>query len=243
MSKLTIAASQDFSGQLLFWIDTIDFTNGAGPRAIATFASDQFGGAKISSTVLIDGSSGRNEIAVNTDFRGLDASGWHFSNWATGDRVVINGSSASEAITGSVRRDIIAGGGGNDTISGLDGNDLISGGAGADHLKGGVGNDTLSYGGSIGAVHVNLAKSDVFGGDATGDDISGFEHVIGGNGNDELIGSATNNRLTGGAGADFLIGGAGHDRFIFRHLGDSPAISPISAMESTTTSISAPSTR
>ena len=108
----------------------------------------------------------------------------------------------------------IDGGAGNDTITGSSGNDTISGGAGADTLTGGGGNDTVSYA-SSGAVTINLNLTTAqVGNDAAGDILSGFENVIGSNGNDTLIGDANNNTLTGGSGNDVLDGGDGNDVFL-----------------------------
>jgi Ca2+-binding RTX toxin-like protein len=97
-------------------------------------------------------------------------------------------------------------------------------------------------------VRVNLATGLGFGGDAEGDDIAGFERLLGGALGDTLTGSAANetihglagnDSIRGGAGADLLrggdgndtieggtgrdqmFGGAGADRFFFRAVAES----------------------
>ena len=116
-----------------------------------------------------------------------------------------------EAVIGSDRSDRIAAGAGDNLIVGGAGDDTLAGGAGADTLQGGEGRDTLDYGGSTGAVVVDLAASTASRGDAEGDVISSFENAAGGAGSDSLLGTAAGNLLAGGAGADTLDGRAGDD--------------------------------
>jgi Ca2+-binding RTX toxin-like protein len=221
MTTLTVSQSTDFSDLLLFHVTLVDFVNTREP-ATAVFAGSQFGGV-IDRNLVVDGSAGRNEILINTDFTGLDASGWVFHNWQPGDRVTIQGSAFSERLTGSAVRDVISAGGGSDTVKGRSGSDLISGGDGMDWLNGGSGRDTVSYRESLGGVEVDLARDLAFGGDATGDEIANFENVTGGAGNDWLRGKAGENRLEGGFGADLLRGRGGADLYIYRDISDSAA--------------------
>lgn len=159
----------------------------------------------------------------NTGQNGL----WHFRY--VGD-INQGGGSGNEVLTGSSGADTLNGGAGNDTVAGL---------GGADVLTGGVGIDWLDYIASLQAVTINLGTNLASGGDASGDQISGFEAVrgsayaddltgtvnsdnlegIAGNdllsglaGNDYLSGGDGNDTLMGGAGADQLQGGAGRDR-------------------------------
>ena len=128
---------------------------------------------------------------------------------------------------------------GADTLTGNGGNDVIRGGAGADSLSGGDGVDMVQYTGSDAGVTVDLNADPITGlqaasgGDATGDQIQGFEYVrgsdfgdvltgndernvlIGGNGADSIAGNGGNDVIRGGAGADSLSGGAGGDQFVF----------------------------
>jgi len=146
--------------------------------------------------VDVDGDSAQAHFAVTFDGDGhIDASG-HDGG------VVIAGGSGDETIIGSHFADTIHGGAGNDSIEG---------GGGADTLVGGDGIDTLSYLHDTSGVTVNLATSTATGGEAAGDVISGFEHVIGGSGNDTLLGDGGDNYLEGGGGNDTLAGGDGND--------------------------------
>ncbi len=222
MAKLIIGASANFSGRLLFNIDTIQFTQ----RADAIFQSIQFGANRIADDVEIRGSSGVNRIIVNSGIGGFDASDWSFSFWQERDRLIVNGSTFGETLKGSVRNDRIFGNGGNDTIKGGAGHDLISGGIGRDSLEGGTGNDTLSYAGDVFGARVDLGRNEASRGEAAGDRISGFENVTGGGGSDVLTGSNAANRITGGGGGDTLEGDGGADRFVYRALTDSAPDTP-----------------
>ncbi|MGD9479330.1 DUF5801 repeats-in-toxin domain-containing protein [Shinella sp. G-2] len=105
-----------------------------------------------------------------------------------------------------------------DTITGSSGNNLIEGGAGADTLNGGTGIDTVSYAHSSVGVTVDLgivgptAQSSP--GDASGDQLTGFENILGSAFNDTLTGDINDNLLMGGAGDDQLHGGGGSDRLV-----------------------------
>ena len=94
----------------------------------------------------------------------------------------------------------------NDSLTGDAGSNAIDGGAGADTLAGGQGMDTLDYSRSTAAVSVDLSDHSASGGHATGDVISGFEHVVGSR-YDDTLGAAS----AGGG----LSGGGGNDRFVF----------------------------
>ena len=147
---------------------------------------------------------------------------------ATGDRLLgierVEGSRFDDAIGGSAGADTLQGGGGKDTINGHDGNDVIAGGAGANSLDGGAGVDVADYTASPAGVFVRLWAKDGKGGDAEGDRLVDFEHLIGSSHADALGGSGGANLLQGGGGADVLngqqgadtlVGGAGADVFQF----------------------------
>ena len=127
-----------------------------------------------------------------------------------------------ETVTGTSGDDHLAGGIGNDTLSGLGGNDTLIGGAGADTLHGGngddmlfgggggdtldggSGDDTVSYAGlnSI-ALTLNAGGSGTgTGGDANGDTLTGIEHVIGTDHDDQFLLSLGGPTVDGGAGTD-----------------------------------------
>jgi Ca2+-binding RTX toxin-like protein len=142
--------------------------------------------------------------------------------------VSIAGTTTSDSwdFSGTMLDDIatVSSGAGDDVVIGSAGDDIIIGGAGADTLNGGGGSNTLSYAGSATGVTINLLAMTASGGDAAGDVISNFHHVIGSNGADTLIGNDADNqlsggsgadRLTGGLGVDTLTGGAGGDVFVF----------------------------
>lgn len=136
------------------------------------------------------------------------------------DYAVMGG--GADTVVGLGGNDQLYGEGGEDTLLGGSGNDLIEGGIGADMLIGGVGSDTLMYSNSAAGVTINLTTSTASGGEATGDEIAGFENVIGTDAVDNLTGNSAVNRLEGGAGADTLVavgngdtlvGGAGGDTY------------------------------
>jgi Ca2+-binding RTX toxin-like protein len=118
-----------------------------------------------------------------------------------------------EGAIGSRLNDAITGGAGVNFLDGDVGNDTIEGGQGADILMGGEGNDTVSYASSSAGVNVSIefASAAGVGGDAEGDDLNGFEAVIGSAHNDTLTGSGTHDTIEGGAGADVINGANGQD--------------------------------
>jgi Ca2+-binding RTX toxin-like protein len=130
-----------------------------------------------------------------------------------------------EAIVGGKGNDVLTGNELANEIYGGDGDDLVQGGAGADALYGGTDstdtsvNDTVSYASSKSDVLVVLALGQLtqVGGEPSGEKIMGFEHVIGGSGNDSLFGGLINsadntvNHISGGAGNDVIQGYGGAD--------------------------------
>ncbi len=126
-----------------------------------------------------------------------------------------------EGAVGSDEDDYITGNASDNIIEGRDGGDTLMGGAST--------GDTLSYENSDRRVRVDLADgsdtaSSASGGHATGDEISGFEHLTGSAYGDILtalstdsgIGSAgmTGSTLKGLGGDDTLEGGSGNDTLI-----------------------------
>ncbi|MES2664627.1 MAG: calcium-binding protein [Pseudomonadota bacterium] len=126
----------------------------------------------------------------------------------------ITGNSVDNLLIAGSGSDVLAGGAGNDSIFGETGNDTVYGDAGADSLEGGDGFDVLSYASSAAAVQINLALKLHTGGDAEGDYIRDFEHVIGSAFNDVMTGDIFDRILSGGAGDDTLYGGTGIDTLI-----------------------------
>jgi Ca2+-binding RTX toxin-like protein len=146
----------------------------------------------------------------------------------------IQGTAASETLTGTNSDDEIYGLDGYDFLYGLDGNDLLVGGFGSDTLDGGTGADTMVGGEGndtfyvddsddvveevwagypdTDIVHVSVDYFDV--GTAAVEQIH-YE----GNGNGTIIGSDTNNYIGGNGGTDWLQGKGGND-WLFGNSGD-----------------------
>jgi Ca2+-binding RTX toxin-like protein len=161
----------------------------------------------------VDGGIGNDTLDLSgntTRFAAIDmvAGTWDMSASSGGARTIAN----IEIVKGTQLGDTMTGGSGSQTLEGEDGLDLIKGGADGDTLNGGGGSgDYVIYTGSA-AVTINLTTSAASGGDATGDLISNFENVIGGDGADKLTGSSGANILSGGIGNDVLKGEGGDDR-------------------------------
>lgn len=120
----------------------------------------------------------------------------------------------------------LIGGDGDDVLTGDRFNNIIEGGKGADQLVGGLGVDTLSYAGSAAGVTVVLSLQGtsnadgskngavvlpLWGGDAEGDEIWGFENLLGSAKNDYLEGDDKANTIQGGDGDDAICGAGGND--------------------------------
>jgi Ca2+-binding RTX toxin-like protein len=130
---------------------------------------------------------------------------------ASGDRLI-----GFENILGSAFNDTLTGDNGDNSLTGGMGNDVLRGGAGADFLDGGAGtSDTVSYVGSVAGVYVGLSANQfALFGDADGDQIFGFENIIGSDVGDTLIGGAAANIINGGGGDDVIRGSGGNDTLI-----------------------------
>lgn len=95
---------------------------------------------------------------------------------------------------------VIEGGAGDDQLNGTS-NGTISGGPGADVMTvSGTGN-LLDYSGSPVGVAVNVVTNSASGGDAEGDQISGFTHLTGSAGDDTLT-AGNGARIDGDGGSD-----------------------------------------
>lgn len=128
-----------------------------------------------------------------------------------GGNDVLIGGADDDSLAGGRGHDTLIGEDGNDRLRGDDGDDFLHGGLGADLLEGGAGNDMVSYSGSITGVVVNLGNQTVARGDASGDVISGFEHVEGSAQDDFLTGNFEDNIFRGGIGDDQMYGRGGFD--------------------------------
>lgn len=117
----------------------------------------------------------------------------------------IDGTNASETLSGTVDGDL---------ISGFDGNDRLDGELGIDGILGGAGNDTINGGTGQDVLFGEAGRDNLFGG-------SDDDNLFGGDGNDRLLGETGDDYLDGGDGDDALsgnqgnntlVGGAGDDR-------------------------------
>ena len=183
--------------------DVLTGDNGAN-RLEGGAGADMLNGGSGADTVSYAGSAAAVTVNLATDtVSGGDAEG-----------DVIDG---FENVVGSAYEDV---------LTGDNGANRLEGGAGADVLDGGSGVDTVSYAGSAASVTINLARGWMLGGDAEGDEISGFEIVEGSAHRDMLTGDGGANRLfglggsddlRGGGGNDMLVGGLGFDTFHFSY--------------------------
>lgn len=118
--------------------------------------------------------------------------------------LALNGSAASDLLSGSNYAEVLAGLGGNDTLNAGGGADTIDGGGGDDLVNAGDGDDRVLGG----------AGNDTLNGNA------GRDSLDGGDGSDVLAGGAGNDTLAGGEGPDTLIGGAGNDLYLLTSIPD-----------------------
>jgi len=163
---------------------------------------------------LIKGDGGRDTLsggAGNDTLSGGD--GNDSLDGRAGDDL-LRGGNGRDTMLGGTGNDTLTGDAGGDSIDGGDNDDLVAGGAGADTMAGGTGNDTLSYADDTAGVTIDMTAGTGVGGDADGDSFSGFEHLLGGLGNDDLNGDSVWNQISGGAGNDTLRGNAGYDTLI-----------------------------
>ncbi|CAH0306341.1 Ig-like domain-containing protein [Roseomonas sp. CECT 9278] len=115
-----------------------------------------------------------------------------------------------DGITGDANANLLDGGAGADIINGGIGNDTIIGGAGADNLDGGDGIDLASYDAAATGVAITLGQIGTLG-DALGDQLTGFENLLGSTHGDVLGGDTGANSIDGASGDDTIRGGAGAD--------------------------------
>ncbi len=117
----------------------------------------------------------------------------------------IRGGPGNDRLVGSSVKDVLGGGDGNDVIQAGGGDDVVDGGFGADSMDGGAGTELLSYEPRSAAVTVSQDGVANDGTAGEGDNVTGFE---------ELVGTAFADTLSAGAGATNLIGGGGDDELI-----------------------------
>ena len=164
--------------------------------------------------------------AIKFDLNGDQSEFYLYNgNYLAGDTVSnfegVIGTGLADRLIGNEFNNYLSGSGGADHISGGAGNDIIHGGHGLDTLDGGEGFDIASYEGAQFAIRFDLNGSQTEqyqyqGRWYNGDNVSGFEGVIGTSHNDVFIGDSENNYFVGGAGNDQFTGGEGSDTFIFK---------------------------
>jgi len=136
-----------------------------------------------------------NGLNVLKSLKGFD-NYWASPVFATSNRRhTVTGSDEANVITGGTNDDRIYLSKGGDTLYGLGGTDTLDG----SKLDGPSG------------INVDLRDEQSIN---TGDEISGFENVVGTSRNDLLLGNDQDNRLKGGDGKDFLYGFDGNDTLI-----------------------------
>jgi Ca2+-binding RTX toxin-like protein len=138
---------------------------------------------------------------------------------SSGDDTIAGGD-GDDTIKGADGNDILQGGAGDDTLQGGAGNDVISDGEGADIVDGGDGDDvviaaadaqndtytggdgfdTIDYSTSDESVTFNMIANTAEGLAIGEDTIEGFEHAIGGAGDDHFIVGHHATIMTGGGG-------------------------------------------
>jgi len=110
------------------------------------------------------------------------------------------GDAGEDRLLGGENADEIHGGAQNDRIYGEEGNDQLFGGAGGDQIEGGDGNDRAA------------GDADDTGDVADATFGSGWDTLIGNDGNDLLLGQGGKDKLEGALGRDRLDGGTGDDQ-------------------------------
>ena len=137
--------------------------------------------------------------------------------WAGSGNDTVHGGAGSDGIAGDDDDDLLFGDGGNDTINGGGGVDTIEGGLGADVMAGGAtAGDTVSYAASVSGIRITLEFGTMttgIGGDAAGDQVSGFLNALG-SAHDDRIEDLVKGTLAFGYNDSGFYGGAGRDRLI-----------------------------
>lgn len=133
----------------------------------------------------------------------------------------VNGTAASEALSGTDGKDMILGEGGNDTIAGGNCHDTILGGIGNDNLQGNSGADSLLGGDGIDKLEGGSGSDTILGGDGLDQIFGGFngDSLSGGQAKDFVFGQEGNDTISGGEGDDFLDGGDNRDE-VLGEIGD-----------------------
>ena len=184
--------------------DTIQFGDGITPENV------RFHGEDNDLVITFEGSDGsirvRNGLSSDTtkieNFTFEDGTIYTYEEVLS--KLVTEGSSEADSISGSVVGETIKGEAGDDSIDALEGNDTIYGGDGADTINTGSGDDVV-YGGS--------------GNDSIYNEF-GNDYIDGGDGDDYIETRSGNDTIVGGRGNDSIYDNSGgNDTFIY-NLGD-----------------------
>ncbi len=208
MATLTITNDRDFRGEILdliFGIDTIEFSAAAPAFKSVIFGSEQFGSGAglIANNVTIKGVVGADGTVFNTMSVRLSTAGsfsaanWNFPDGAD-DRINLQ----------------LVGTGSADTLTGTGFNDTLNGGGSGDTLNGGGGVDTASYNEAPGPVTVVMLDVALNAGIAAGDTYNSIENLFGSSSDDFLAGNNGANRINGSNGNDILVGQGGNDTLL-----------------------------
>ena len=138
-------------------------------------------------------------------------------NYAWTGKIIINGTSKSEFLTGNGKNSTINGSNGNDTISaygdkmkifGDKGNDLILSNGNKIKISGGNGKDIIKNRGDNSSLAGDAGNDFIINGEYWENELGGKKVTIsGGTGNDTITSNGNNSRLDGGAGDDLIYNG------------------------------------
>ncbi len=140
----------------------------------------------------------------------------------------LNGTSGNDTLTGGAGDDIISGFGGDDTLYGMAGDDLISGGTGSDWIEGGDDDDVIytnggaidyAFGGAGNDIIYNYgpvtSQADLVSSySLTSAQLSDYDGLFGGDGDDIIYAQYNNANLYGEGGNDQLFGSSGNNNYI-----------------------------
>ncbi|MFO1034633.1 MAG: calcium-binding protein [Hyphomicrobiales bacterium] len=198
-------------------------------NVISGFSGDDriFGGAGDDTLIggdnndTLEGGAGADILKGGQAALGSDASGWRdLISYASSKAVVSINFATGTGSGGDAQGDTffeiegVIGSAFADTLTGDGFSRIFIGGGGADIISAGSGDlDRASYITSKAGVTIDLtlAGSQVSGGDAKGDVLSGIEWIEGSDFNDNLKGDGGTNFLYGYKGNDIIEGGAGAD--------------------------------
>lgn len=128
----------------------------------------------------------------------------------------LDGGPGDDALDGGIGADTLSGGTGDDELVGGPGEDDISAGSGSDLARATIGDgddsydggadiDTYDLSGTAADAVVDLSTGTAASLDIGDDHISGFENIVGGQGDDVIIADDETNVLTGGPGDDVFV--------------------------------------